>query len=600
MHAKYREERQKRLRTDGIHQYVEPAGKFDYLNDDPYTPLVEREPLNDHVEFLFVGGGFAGLSVCARLKEAGLTDFRIIEGGGDFGGVWYWNRYPGAMCDTAAMVYLPLLEETGHAPSMKYVQAPEIRGHAVRIANHYDLYPHAVFSTRVENITWDEAASRWIVETDRGDQITATHIAMGTGPLNKPKLPGIPGIETFAGDSFHTSRWNYDVTGGSPEGDPMTALADKRVGVIGTGATGIQIVPSLGRDSGELHVFQRTPSAVAERNNQPLDPEWIGGLGAGWQAKWLRNFAQLQSTGVAEEDLVHDGWTDITKRIVARLMSTGKNPAEFTPDDFIAAYEDTDDENMQSVRARVDEIIGDPSTAEGLKAWYRQFCKRPCFHDEYLPTFNRPNVHLVDTEGQGVERIDETGAWAGGNHYPLDVLVYASGFEFNTDYTHRSGFEVRGRNGLTLTEKWRDGMESFQGMHVHGFPNMFIVGFTQGSNLASNITSNYTEAGHTIAAILNHKAATGANQIEVTAEVERDWVAAIEAAPQGIVGGPDCTPGYYNSEGEAEGRRAKLNMGGYPLGPVPFFDYIAEWRANGKFDGLEFRTVPALQQASSV
>ncbi|PRZ35185.1 cation diffusion facilitator CzcD-associated flavoprotein CzcO [Antricoccus suffuscus] len=589
LRERYREERDKRIRPDGINQYVEPTGQFAVLEEDPYTPWVEREALTDHVEFLFVGGGFAGLSVCARLKEAGIDDFRIVESGGDFGGVWYWNRYPGAMCDTAAMVYLPLLEETGHMPTMKYVRAPEIWGHALRIATHYDLYPHAVFSTQIHTMTWNDDASHWVIETNRGDRMTATYVAMGTGPLNRPKLPGVPGIESFAGDAFHTARWDYEVTGGDWTGEPMTKLAEKRVGIVGTGATGIQIVPSLGRDAGELYVFQRTPSAVGVRGNHEIDPDWFSALEPGWQSKWLRNFAVLQTMGVADEDLVHDGWTDITKRIFARMMANAPDPSAITPADFVAAYHDSDDEKMEEIRGRVDEIVEDPETAAGLKAWYRQFCKRPCFHDEYLPTFNRPNVHLVDTDGKGVERIDETGAWVGDKHYDLDVLIYASGFEFNTDYTHRSAFEVVGRGGVTLTDKWAKGMQSFQGMHVHGFPNMFVVGIFQGSSLASNVTSNYVDTGHTIAAILTHAQSVGAGQVEVLPEAETDWVAAIEKAPKGIVGGPDCTPGYYNSEGQAEGRKEKLDRGGYPLGPVPFFDYIADWRTNGRFEGLAFR-----------
>jgi cation diffusion facilitator CzcD-associated flavoprotein CzcO len=370
----------------------------------------------------------------------------------------------------------------------------------------------------------------------------------------------------------------------------MTNLADKRVGIIGTGATGVQCVPALGRDAGELFVFQRTPSAIDARNNHPIDPEWFATLGPGWQREWLMNFATLQTGGFADEDLVHDGWTDITQRIRDRMMERlDGDLSKMTAESFIEAYEDSDDEKMDEIRARAEAIVADPTTAQHLQAWYRQFCKRPCFHDEYLQTFNRPNVHLVDTDGQGVERIDETGVWANGEHYDLDCIVFASGFEFNTDYTHRSAFEVYGRDGQTLTDKWADGMESFQGMHVHGFPNMFVVGLTQGAALAANVTSNYTEAGLTLAAIVGHAEAIGATEVECTAEAEREWVAAIEAAPRSFVGGPECTPGYYNNEGQPEGRRQKLNMGGYPLGPVAFFQYIDEWRNGGELPGLEFR-----------
>ena len=283
LREKYALERNKRIRPDGAAQYLSPRGKFSQMESDPYVQTKEREPITDDVTFLMIGGGFAGLCVGARLREKGIKDFRIIEGGGDFGGVWYWNRYPGAMCDTAAMVYLPLLEETGHMPSQKYVMAPEIWNHAKRIGHHFDLYKIAVFSTHVDAMTWDDDAKHWIVTTNRGDRMTAKYISMGTGPLSRPKLPGIDGIDTFKGHMFHTSRWDYSYTGGSYENPTMVDLADKRVGVIGTGATAVQCIPPLGRHAKELYVFQRTPSAVDERNNHEIDPEWFESLEPGWQ-----------------------------------------------------------------------------------------------------------------------------------------------------------------------------------------------------------------------------------------------------------------------------------------------------------------------------
>lgn len=596
LRAKYREERDKRIRPDGNEQYLEPVGRFAHLLDDPYTPRVEREPLTHEVTFAFIGGGFSGLTCGARMVQAGITDICIIEGGGDFGGAWYWNRYPGAMCDTAAMVYLPLLEETNYMPSMKYVFAPEIHGHAQRIARTFGLYEKAVFSTNVTELRWDDAADRWVIHTDRGDAIRARFVAMGTGPLHRPKLPGIPGIETFQGHSFHTSRWDYGYTGGNPAGEPMTNLADKRVGIIGTGATSVQCIPALGRDSKELYVFQRTPSSIDVRNNHPIDPEWFASLGPGWQQKWLTNFATLQTGGFAEEDLVHDGWTDISKRIrdrVISMMQAGADStatsASFGPEMMLKAYEDSDDEKMEEIRARVDAIVQDPATAEALKPWYRQLCKRPCFHDEYLQTYNRPNVHLVDTNGKGVERIDETGVWVDGQHYEVDLLIYASGFEVGTSAARRAGFETIGRGGETLSEHWEDGMRSLHGMHVHGFPNLFVVGPNQGANLISNITQNLTEAGTTIAMIVNHALAAGATEVEVTEEAEQDWVTLLQSHVRAFIGNPECTPGYYNNEGGEIGPKQRLNGSGYPMGPVAFWQYLDQWRNTGTFEGLAFR-----------
>jgi cation diffusion facilitator CzcD-associated flavoprotein CzcO len=582
-------ERDKRLRPDGNDQYLEPAGKFAHLLDDPYAERVEREPRFDEVTFAFIGGGFAGLCTGARLKEAGIDDVCIIESGGDFGGTWYWNRYPGAMCDTAAMIYLPLLEETGHMPSQKYVFAPEIFEHCQRIAKTFGLRDNALFSTAVTSLEWDDPSSRWVIHTDRGDAIRARFVAMGTGPLNRPKLPGIPGIETFAGPTFHTSRWDYTCTGGDAMGAPMERLADKRVGIIGTGATAVQCIPPLTRDAGELFVFQRTPSSIDERNNHPIDPEWFATLEPGWQQKWLLNFATLQTGGFADEDLVKDGWTDISTRIRDRVVAAVENGEEFTPELAERAFEDSDDDKMNEIRARVDRVVEDPATAQALKAWYRQLCKRPCFHDEYLQAYNQPNCHLVDTDGRGVERIDETGVWVGREHYELDCLIFASGFEVGTSYARRAGFDTIGRSGETLDERWADGMETMHGMHVHGFPNLFVVGFSQAANLISNITHNLTEAGTTIAAIVRHAIDVGADQVEVTETAEREWMQLLDSSPASFMGNADCTPGYYNNEGQPLGPKARFAMSGYPLGPVAFFEFIEQWRTGG-FDGLEFRS----------
>jgi cation diffusion facilitator CzcD-associated flavoprotein CzcO len=588
LRARYRAERDKRIRPDGKDQYLEPTGRFAHLLDDPYTPREPREPVTDEVTVVVIGAGFSGLVTGARLAQAGIHDVVLVDGAGDVGGAWYWNRYPGAMCDTAAMVYLPLLEETGHMPSMKYVPAPEIYGHARRIATHFGLYERALFSTQVTNLVWDEAATRWIVHTDRGDAIRARFVSMGTGPLHRPKLPGVPGIEEFTGHMFHTSRWDYAYTGGSYEGEPMTQLADKRVGIVGTGATAVQCIPHLARDAAHLSVFQRTPSSIDIRNNRPIDPEWFATLEPGWQQRWLSNFATLQTGGFADEDLVEDGWTDISKRIRDRVVEHLSAGGEFGPEAFVRAYEESDDEKMEEIRARVDAVVADPATAAALKPWYRQLCKRPCFHDEYLDTFNRPNVTLVDTDGKGVERIDATGVWVGGRHHELDCIVFASGFEVGTGFARRSGFETFGVGGVTLTQRWEEGMQTFQGMHVHGFPNLFIVGPNQGANLISNITQNLTEAGTTIAAIVGHALATGATRAEVTDEAEQAWVTLLEGSERAFLGSPECTPGYYNNEGQPIGRRERLGASGYPAGPIAFWEHLERWRTSGEFEGLEF------------
>lgn len=585
--AKYRIERDKRLRPDGNDQYIEPTGRFSQFLGDPYTEVVSRDPILEEVEVVVIGGGFGGLVTGARLKQAGVADVRIIEAGGDVGGAWYWNRYPGAMCDTAAMVYLPLLEETGHMPSSKYVEAPEILGQAQRIARHFDLYQGALFSTEVTSLTWDGTAQRWMVATDRGDRLRARYVAMGTGPLNRPKLPGIPGIDTFDGHTFHTSRWDYTYTGGDGAGAPMTGLADKRVGIIGTGATAVQCIPHLGRDAGELFVFQRTPSSIDVRNNHPIDPAWFATLEPGWQGKWLTNFATLQSLGYADEDLVMDGWTDISQRIRDRIMRDAGG--SFDPGTMLRAFEDCDDEKMNEIRARVDAIVDDPATAEALKPWYRQLCKRPCFHDEYLQTYTRRDVHLVDTDGRGVDRIDETGVWVAGTHYQLDVLIFASGFEVGTAYARRSGFETTGRDGVTLSTAWAQGMRTLHGINILGFPNLFVIGISQAANLVSNITHNYVEQSRAITEVVTHARAVGAVEVEPTVEAEQAWIDLLVSNEGSVMGSPDCTPGYYNNEGRSMGPSERLSASRYSAGPVAYFAFMADWCSFGTFVGLDFR-----------
>jgi cation diffusion facilitator CzcD-associated flavoprotein CzcO len=584
---KYAEERAKRLRPDGNDQYLELKGQLAHYAEDPYTPFTERAPVRDHVTVAFIGGGFAGLVTGARLREAGVEDVRIIEKGGDVGGTWYWNRYPGAQCDTASFVYMPLLEETGHMPSEKYARGPEILEHCQRIASQYGLYDKALFHTEVTELEWDTGRSAWVVRTNRGDEFTAQFLAMGTGPLHVPKLPGIPGIESFRGHSFHTSRWDYGYTGGDPSGAPMDGLADKRVAVIGTGATAVQCIPHLARAAKELYVFQRTPSSVDVRDNRPTDPDWFAEMATpGWQQRWLENFTANQTGGEASEDLVMDGWTDIARRVRARIMALP--PQDMTPDKMMAAFEDSDFEKMEEIRARVDAIVEDPSTAQRLKAWYRQLCKRPCFHDEYLLAYNRPNAHLVDTDGKGVERITETGVVVAGVEYEVDCIIYASGFEVGTEFTRRAGFDLTGRDGLRLSEYWGEGMRTLHGIHVHGFPNVFIVQPTQGANLISNVPHNLTESGRTIATIVRHALDHGHREVEVTKEAEDAWIDLLLSGPGSMIGSPDCTPGYYNNEGQDAGPARQLFVG-YPLGAMAYFRYIDEWRSSGRFDGLEFR-----------
>ncbi|HEX6489424.1 MAG TPA: NAD(P)/FAD-dependent oxidoreductase [Candidatus Dormibacteraeota bacterium] len=591
LRRKYLEERRKRLRPDGNDQYIRISTRFPEYLVDPYLPVVEREPKTDHVTMAFIGAGFAGLLTGARVKEAGVGDVRLIDRGGDFGGTWYWNRYPGAQCDTAALVYMPLLEETGHMPSEKYAHGPEILEHCRRIGRQYDLYEDALFHTEVTDLRWDDERQAWRLWTNRGDDFTAQFVGVGVGPLHVPKLPGIPGIEDFRGHAFHTSRWDYDYTGGDPDGAPLAKLADKRVAIIGTGATAIQCIPHLGRDAGHLYVFQRTPSSVDVRDNRPLDPAWFASIATpGWQQRWLENFTDNQAGGLPTEDLVMDGWTDIARRIRDQILANP--PEELSAETLRAAYEDADFAKMEEIRARVDAIVQDRDTAARLKAWYRQLCKRPCFHDEYLQTYNRPNVTLVDTDGRGVERITEHAVVVDGVEYEVDCIVYASGFEFGIEFTERAGFDVVGRDGLRLDDHWKDGMRSLHGLQVHGFPNLFFVQPVQGANLISNVPHNLSEAARTIAAEIAHLRANGLTTVEVSQEAEDEWVSLLLTGLGQMLVSNDCTPGYYNNEGQIDEQRVKYLVG-YPLGASEYFRYLDAWRSSGRFEGLEFGREPS-------
>ena len=586
LRRRYAAERAKRLRPDGNDQYLELKGQFGHYLDDPYTERVEREPKRDHVTMAFIGGGFAGLVTAARLKEAGIDDVRIVEKGGGFGGTWYWNRYPGAQCDTAAMIYMPMLEETGHVPSERYVHAPEILEHCDRIGKHYGLHDNALFHTEVTGLEWDAKAGRWIVRTNRGDEFTAQFVGIGTGPLHVPKLPGIPGIETFAGHSFHTSRWDYAYTGGDPAGAPLDRLADKRVAIIGTGATAVQCVPHLAPACRELFVFQRTPSSVDVRDNQPIEPRWFAEVASpGWQQRWLDNFVANMSAGeLPDEDLVNDGWTDLAQRIRGKLSAPRSGPASF--EDLLADFESADHEKMSEIRARVDAVVADPATAGRLKAWYRQLCKRPCFHDEFLSAFNLPSVHLIDTDGEGVERITPAGVVVAGVEYPVDCIIYASGFEVGTEPIRRYGFNLTGRAGGRLSDYWSRGMRSLHGIHVHGFPNAFLVQLGQGGNFVANVPHNLNDAAKTVAAILGHMRERGFRAVEASRDAEDAWMQ--ELAPNPVMTSflAACTPGYYNNEGQGPSPHSLLV--GYQQGAPAYFRFIEQWRGSGDFAGLEF------------
>ena len=610
---KYQEERDKRVRADGNDQYQEVTGEFAYFVEDPYIDSeLKRDAIEDEVEVVIIGGGFGGMLAAARLHDVGITDFRIVEKGGDFGGTWYWNRYPGASCDIESYVYFPLLEKTGFVPKQKYTNAPETLEYCHVIAKTYGLHERALMQTMVTSTDWDEELGRWIVSTDRQDRLKARYVVHSNGPLNRPKLPAIRGINDFKGHTFHTSRWDYAYTGGDSNGG-LDKLHDKRVAVIGTGATAVQCVPHLGAAAKQLYVFQRTPSSVDVRNNQPTDPSWIGSQPAGWQDERRRNFESIMTGAQVKEDLVSDGWTEAFRLLFGSLrdkapskarMALWAATAPFSPKLYqvgLKSYltskatdymnlaremELADYRKMEQVRARADSVVEDPETAEALKPYYRQFCKRPCFHDEYLPTFNRPNVTLVNTDGRGVDEITEGGIVFDGQEYPVDCIIFATGFEVGTDYSRRAGYQIHGVDGVSVSQKWTDGLATFHGMHSRGFPNSFFFGPAQ-SGFTATYTYSLDEQSVHLAHILSTAKAKGATRIEASEAAEKQWVQTIiDKARLTAEFQEKCTPGYYNNEGKVNTKPQNNTYGG---GPIEFFDLMAKWRASGDLKGLELR-----------
>ena len=611
LREKYREERDKRVRADGNDQYIEVTGDFSHYVDDPYVePGFVRDPVLEEVEVVVIGGGFGGMLAAARLKDAGIHDVRIIEKGGGFGGTWYWNRYPGASCDIESYVYFPMLEKTGFVPRQKYTNAPETLEYCEVLAERFDLHDNALMQTEVISTEWDEDARRWLVTTNRQDCLKARFVVHSNGPLNRPKLPAIKGISSYKGHTFHTSRWDYAYTGGDSHGN-LDNLSDKRVAIIGTGATAVQCIPHLGAGAKELFVFQRTPSSIDVRNNQATDPDWISTQQPGWQDERRTNFESLMTGVPVKEDLVSDGWTEAFRLLFGNLREKApskwrfaawslggllskefyqKGIKQYLTDkatahmDLTRQMELADFAKMEKIRSRADSIVEDQETAESLKPYYRQFCKRPCFHDEYLPTYNRPNVHLIDTDGRGVDEFTEKGVMFDGKEYEVDCIIFATGFEVGTDYSRRAGYSIIGVDGMSVSEKWSNGLSTYHGMHSRGFPNCFFFGPAQ-SAFTATYTFSLDENSVHLAHIMTELKKRGATRVEASQAAEDAWVKTIiQKARLTEDFQKSCTPGYYNNEGHVNVNPQNNTYGG---GPIEFFKLMKKWRAKGNLEGLE-------------
>lgn len=581
---KYRQERDKR-NVGRTYQFARDG--FSRYARDPYAERQERKSLTDEVDVAVVGAGIGGLLAGAHLRnETGLERIRLIDEASDVGGTWYWNRFPGVRCDVESYIYMPLLEEIGTIPTEKYATGPEIVAHLQQIAHKYDLYRDALFQTTVTELCWDETAGKWLVSTDRGDLIRARYVAMSIGLMHRPKLPGLPGLETFAGHSFHASRWDFDYTGGNSHGG-LTRLKDKKVGVIGTGSTTVQLAPHLAEWAEQLVLFQRTPAAVDVRSNRPTPPDWADRFEPGWQQRRMENFHALTSGIPQDEDLIQDRWTQTTAKLAAAILPNGDTVGD--PMERALAAERADFHKMEELRARIDSVVTDPATAAALKPYYRMYCKRPCFHDGYLQTFNQPNVTLVDTQGRGVERLTPAGVVANGREYRVDCLVFATGYEheFAVPYTDRAGYDIVGRDGVKLSQKWADGAHTLHGLQVNGFPNCFILSKIQAGRHV-NIAYMLGEQTRHLAYIVKCVEARGHRVVEASEAGEQGWVDEIlRLATNDIDFLADCTPGLYNNEGDPSG--LPLLNSSYGGGSVEFVSILRRWRETGDLAGLELR-----------
>lgn len=591
MTLRYAHERERRLRKQGQNAYVPPrGGKLPDHAFDPYTEIAPREPFVDAIDVLVLGAGFGGVLAGYHLTKAGVTDFRLIDTAGDFGGVWYWNRYPGIQCDNDAYCYLPLLEETGFMPSKKFADGGEIREYIKQIATQFGFADKGLFHTQVRELVWNEALCRWIVKTNRGDEIKARHVVMANGVLNMPKLPALEGIDVFKGKLFHTARWDYDYTGGEPGRPELTKLHDQKVAIVGTGATAIQAVPVLADYVQHLYVIQRTPATVDARPNPETDRDWFRSQPPGWQTARQNNFHKgaMEAYGPEdEEDLVSDFWTEINRNMAVELAEEGW--PELSLEEYYARRAEMDHRVMERMRRRVDALVSDPAVAEALKPYYYFMCKRPLSSNTFYPAFNRGNVELVDvSETRGIQKLTERGFIANGVEHECDCIIFASGFEVTSDLERRWGIDrIEGRDGRSLYEHWRNGPLTLHGTMTHGFPNQFFIGYIQGG-LNASVTEQFGRQAEHIAWIIGESLSRGAEAVEVTKQAMDDYVSHFEAT---TIDQSDflnaCPPSYFNNEGAKEHKWGLFRPWG--AGWHDFMRFLGEWRAAGEMQGLELK-----------
>jgi cyclohexanone monooxygenase len=475
---------------------------------------MERAPIGGEVDVVVVGAGFGGMYMLHRLREAGFA-VQGFEAGDGVGGTWYWNRYPGARCDVPSMFYSYTFDEALQKEwrwTEKYAAQPEILRYANHVADRFDLRPLIAFETRVRSAHFDEAADRWRVTTDRGDELTARFVVMATGCLSTPRKPPIPGVDSFAGPTYHTGAWPH-------EGVDFTGM---RVGVIGTGSSGIQSIPQIARQAAEVTVFQRTANYSVPANNTPLSDKDIADF---WKM-YPAYIGMVKGPG----------------------MGFGGNPANAlaaTPEErrqrfeefwgvggagFLAAWGgvitdlDLNTEAADFVREKIGETVRDQKTANSLKPNDHPIgTKRICVDIDYFETYNRPNVRLVNLKETPIEAITPTGARTADETFEFDALVFATGFDAMTGTL--LALDLKGAGGVTLREAWAEGPKAYLGLGVAGFPNMFLVTGPGSPSVLSNMINSIEQHVEWIRDCLVHMRAEGLTRIEADPETQEAWVA---------------------------------------------------------------------------
>ncbi|GFF78881.1 FAD/NAD(P)-binding domain-containing protein [Aspergillus udagawae] len=630
---RYEAERHQQLQTRGKIPDVDirTNTRFEQFSKDPWLDdsnkrqqiqYQQRLHNGKHHKVLIIGAGYGGLLFAVRIVQTGAftaDDILIVDTAGGFGGTWYWNRYPGLMCDVESYIYMPLLEETGYMPRDKYASGPELRIHAERIALTWKLSNRAMFAATVRSLNWDERENQWIarglvLNDEKGQrketslQLSADFVFLASGIFASPKIPEFRNIMEYQGHMFHTSRWDYDCTGGSPEDPKLCKLGDKKVGIIGTGATAIQVVPHLAQYSRKLQVFQRTPSAVDKRNNHPTDPVWWNKMlqseGPGWQKRRMENFNAFTGNEQPQPavDMIADGWTSMPS-----FSIIGGSP-ESKATDYLHRMKAFDFPRQERIRERVRETVHNTEVAEALSPWYPGWCKRPCFHDQYLAAFNRPNVRLIDVRQSGIDYFTPKGLVVDGREHEIDVLVFSTGYTTSRlSPGGRADIAITGRNGLMMEHKWHNGLATLHGVITRDFPNLFFPGPSQAGtclNHTYTLDQLATHVAYIISETLIKIGAAGAGNpprvvIEPTKEAEEDWAVQVlaRAATHGALS--QCTPGYYNRDGMASDIKGlsmedKMKLGrmvSWGEGIGSYMDQIENWRGQGELRGLEIHCV---------